>query len=291
MSQTPEAAREGQQISREEVERQIAATIHEIKNRVVVFSGKGGVGKTTVAVNLAYALARSGKQVGLLDADITGPNVSRMVGSSHPFRGGGDKLIPLEVEGLKMVSIAGLLRPGQPVIWRGPLRAKALEQFLWGVDWGPLDFLVVDLPPGTGDEVLTITQRTFPQFAIVVTTPQEVSLIDSHRAANMAVRMEVPHIGIVENMSVLICPSCGAEIPVFGEGGGERQARELGLEFLGKIPIDLEVRKGGDEGRPIVLHGKDTPVAQAFFRLASRVEAILEEGGEDAAASPTGKSG
>lgn len=275
MTQTTQAAQEEQRISREDTEQQIQATVHRIKNRVVVFSGKGGVGKTTVAVNLAYALAKAGKQVGLLDADITGPNVSRMVGVSGPFREGNGKILPHDVAGVKVISIASMLPPGEPVIWRGPLRAKALDQLLWGVDWGSLDFLVADLPPGTGDEVLTITQRTFPQLAIIVTTPQEISLMDSHRAANMAMKMEIPHVGIVENMSGLICPSCGVEIALFGTGGGERQAHELGLEFMGRIPIDLEVRRGGDEGRPAVLYADQSPVAQAFFELASQVDAVL----------------
>jgi len=274
MTGTAQAAPEGRKMSQDDVERRIGETVHLIENRVVVFSGKGGVGKTTIAVNLAYALVRRGRRVGLLDADLTGPNVGRMVGRSGPLRDRSGKLLPHEVEGLKVVSGASLLPPGQPLIWRGPLRAKALEQLLWGVEWGALDFLLTDLPPGTGDEVLTITQRTFPQVAIVVTTPQEVSLIDSHRAANMALEMEVPHVGIVENMSGLVCPTCGTEIPLFGEGGGERQARELGLEFLGRIPIDINVRRGGDEGRPIVLQEEETPVAQAFFNLAARVDEL-----------------
>jgi len=272
---TQTTQQEEQQSSSVDTEQQIQATVHRIKNRVVVFSGKGGVGKTTVAVNLAYALAKAGKQVGLLDADITGPNVSRMVGVSGPFREGDGKILPHEVQGVKVISIASMLPPGEPVIWRGPLRAKALDQLLWGVDWGPLDFLISDLPPGTGDEVLTITQRTFPQLAIIVTTPQEISLMDSHRAANMAIKMEIPHVGIVENMSGLVCPSCGVEIPLFGTGGGERQARELGLEFMGRIPIDLEVRRGGDDGRPTVLYASQSPVAQAFLALASQVDAVL----------------
>jgi ATP-binding protein involved in chromosome partitioning len=278
MTQTAQAAPQGQTTVHEDLDRRIEETIHLIRNRVLVFSGKGGVGKTTVAVNLAYALAKRGRRVGLLDADVTGPNVGRMVGNSDPFRTSPGKLVPHEVEGIEVVSVASLIPPGEPVIWRGPLRAKALEQLLWGVEWGPLDFLVTDLPPGTGDEVLTITQRTHPQMAVVVTTPQDVSLIDSHRAANMALKMEVPHIGIVENMAGLACPTCGTVIPVFGEGGGERQARQLGLEFLGRIPMDLEVRKGGDEGRPIVLHGEEGPVARAFASLACRVDELLGGG-------------
>jgi ATP-binding protein involved in chromosome partitioning len=174
-----------------------------------------------------------------------------------------------------------MIPAGEPVLWRGPLRAKALEQLLWGVEWGTLDFLIADLPPGTGDEVLTITQRTFPQLAIIVTTPQELSLLDSHRATNMAKKMEVAHIGIVENMSGLICPTCGDEIPLFGSGGGATQAEELGVEFLGRIPIDIEVRQGADEGRPIVLHSEEAAVSKAFFQLASRTAGILSEVDQD----------
>ena len=268
-----------QRKSLEEHERQIQATLNQIVNRVVVFSGKGGVGKTTVAVNLAYSLEKRGRKVGLLDADITGPNICKMVGISKPFRGEAGKIFPHEPNGVKVISMAPMIQPGEPVIWRGPLRAKALEQFLVGVQWGELDFLIVDLPPGTGDEILTMTQRTSPQMAVIVTTPQELSLIDSHRAVNMAKKMQVEHIGIVENMSGFICHKCGEEIPLFGSGGGARQAEELGVDFLGRLPIDIEVRQGGDEGRPIVLFSKQAAIPQAFFDIASRVEAMLGQGG------------
>jgi ATP-binding protein involved in chromosome partitioning len=259
----------------EEHERRIQDTLNQITNRVVVFSGKGGVGKTTVAVNLAYALEMRGAQVGLLDADITGPNICKMVGISEPFQGKGQKIFPHDRGGVKVISIAPMLAPGEPVIWRGPLRAKALEQFLTGVEWGELDFLIADLPPGTGDEVLTMTQRTSPQVAVIVTSPQELSLVDSHRAVNMAKKMEIKHIGIVENMSGFICHNCGEEIPLFGSGGGARQAKELGVEFLGKIPIDLDVPRCGDTGQPIVQSSIEGPVSEAFVNLASRVCAIL----------------
>jgi ATP-binding protein involved in chromosome partitioning len=261
--------------SLEDHERRIKNTLDQIANRIVVFSGKGGVGKTTVAVNLAYALERKGSQVGLLDADITGPNICKMVGISEPFRGEAGKIFPHDQEGVKVISIAPMIQPGEPVIWRGPLRAKALEQFLAGVEWGRLDFLIADLPPGTGDEVLTMTQRTSPQVAVIVTSPQELSLIDSHRAVNMAKKMEIDHIGIVENMSGFICHNCGEEIPLFGSGGGARQAAELGVEFLGRIPIDLEVPRCGDTGQPIVLQSGRGPVSEAFVDLASRVRALL----------------
>ncbi|MGD2122704.1 MAG: Mrp/NBP35 family ATP-binding protein [Gemmatimonadota bacterium] len=260
----------------EEHERRIQAALDQIDNRVVVFSGKGGVGKTTVAVNLAYAMEMREKRVGLLDADITGPNIGKMIGMSGPFRGEDGRIFPHDQGGVKAVSIAPMILPGEPVIWRGPLRAKALEQFLSGVEWGELDFLIADLPPGTGDEVLTMTQRTSPQVAIIVTSPQELSLIDSHRAVNMAKQMEIPHIGIVENMSGFICHHCGEEIPLFGSGGGARQARELGVQFLGSIPIDLEVPRCGDAGRPIVLNAEGGPVAEAFMGLASSVCEMLE---------------
>jgi len=274
MTKAAQMVEEERREMQEKHERGIREALAAIKNRVVVFSGKGGVGKTTVAVNLAYALSKIGKRVGLLDADITGPNVSKMVGTSGPYREWEGRIVPHQKEGIKTVSIAPLIPNGAPVIWRGPRRAKALEQFIGGVQWGHLDFLVADLPPGTGDEVLTITQRTSPQLAIVVTTPQEVSLMDSLRAANMAREMDIPRIGIVENMSGFICPSCGAEYPLFGSGGGVQQARELGLEFLGSIPIDIAIRQGGDEGRPIVLHAADAPISQAFIDLAHRLETL-----------------
>jgi len=249
-----------------------------IKNRVVVFSGKGGVGKTTVAVNLAFALSKRGKKVGLLDADITGPNVPQMVGLKEIPGAEGGRIVPSERGGVKFVSIASMIPPGTPIIWRGPLRSKALDQLIGEVNWGKLDVLIGDLPPGTGDEVLTITQRTAPKLAIVVTTPQEVSLIDARRAANMAKKMEVPKIGIVENMSVLICPHCGGRIELFGKGGGSRVAAELGLKFLGEVPIDLKARIGGDAGEPIVLSDPDSEISQAFFTIADEVLRTLGEG-------------
>jgi len=275
MAQTGQMTQEERQKLMQEQQQRIKDVMLQIKNRIVVFSGKGGVGKTTVAVNLAYALAKKSGQVGLLDADITGPNVPKMVGASGAPQAKAGKIVPHDCAGIKVVSIASMIPAGTPVIWRGPLRSKALDQLLGDVDWGKLDFLIADLPPGTGDEVLTITQRTGPQMAIVVTTPQEVSLIDAHRATNMAKKMEVKNIGIVENMSGFVCPNCGKEIDLFGSGGGERLANELGAAFLGKIPIDIEARRGGDEGRPIVLSDDKAPISQAFFKLAATVDEIL----------------
>jgi len=259
------------------LEKGIKEAMDRIRNRVVVFSGKGGVGKTTVAVNLAFALAKRGKSIGLLDADITGPNVPQMIGSKATPQAEEGKIIPHERDGVKFVSLASMIPPGTPVIWRGPLRSKALDQLIGEVAWGDLDLLIGDLPPGTGDEVLTITKRTAPQLAIVVTTPQEVSLIDARRAANMAKKMEVPKIGIVENMSVLICPHCGGRIELFGKGGGSRVAAELDLKFLGEVPIDLKARIGGDAGEPIVLSDPDSEISQAFFTIADEVLKTLGE--------------
>jgi len=254
----------------------IKQAMGQIKNRVVVFSGKGGVGKTTVAVNLAYALEKQGMRVGLLDADITGPNVPQMVGITETAQVEAGRMIPHVVQGIKVISLASIVPAGTPVIWRGPLRSKAIDQFLGEARWGELDFLIVDLPPGTGDEVLTITQRTSPQMAIIVTTPQEVALIDARRAANMAKKMEIERIGIVENMSGLICPHCGGVIDLFGAGGGEREAKKLSLLFLGKIPIDPSVRVEADAGRPIVLANPEATSSQAFFAIATRIERTLK---------------
>jgi len=255
----------------QEREQRIQQNLEQIRHRIVVFSGKGGVGKTTVAVNLSYVLVRRGFQVGLLDADITGPNVPKMIGLDGTFWSNGTQFRPLEKEGLKVVSIAPLVPKDSPVIWRGPLRSVALAQFLGDVIWGRLDFLVADLPPGTGDEVLTSAQKMHPQMAIVVTTPQEMSLIDCRRAVNMAKQLNIPKVGVVENMSGLRCPHCGAEIDLFGTGGGERMAKQMGAILLGKVPIDVETRKGGDKGLPAVLFNPEGDAASAFFQIAKRV--------------------
>ena len=260
----------------------IKQAMGQIKNRVVVFSGKGGVGKTTVAVNLAYALANNGARVGLLDADITGPNVPQMVGITETAQAEAGRIIPHVAQGIKVISLASIVPAGTPVIWRGPLRSKAIDQFLGEASWGELDFLIVDLPPGTGDEVLTITQRTSPQMAIIVTTPQEVALIDARRATNLAKKMEIERIGIVENMSGLICPHCGGVIDLFGAGGGEREAKKLSLLFLGKIPIDPSVRVEADAGRPIVLANPKATISQAFFAIAAQIERTLKDAPKEA---------
>jgi len=250
-------------------------TPERIPHRIVVFSGKGGVGKTTVAVNLACLFAQRAMRVGLLDADITGPNVPQMTGIDEPPRHKGKRLLPHERSGVKVVSLASMLPPDAPVIWRGPMRSKALEQLLDETDWGDLDVLVVDLPPGTGDEVLTIAQKVLPQLAIVVTTPQEVALLDARRAINFAKKLEIPSIGIVENMSGLICPHCGAEIELFGVGGGKREAARHGVEFFGAVPIDPSVCQAGDTGKPIVLGENPSGVATALGAIASEVEKLL----------------
>jgi ATP-binding protein involved in chromosome partitioning len=247
-------------------EQQIKDAMARIKNRVVVFSGKGGVGKTTLSVNLAYALAKRGTSIGLLDADITGPNVPQMVGLSTKTETEQGTIVPHEKAGVRIISLASIIPLGTPVIWRGPLRSKAIDQLLGETRWGELDFLIIDLPPGTG---------TSPQMAIVVTTPQEVSLIDARRATNMAKKMGLSEIGIVENMSGLVCPHCGGDIDLFGRKGGERLAEELAVRFLGRIPIDVAVRVGGDTGEPIVLAAPEAIVSLGFCSIAERICNVL----------------
>jgi ATP-binding protein involved in chromosome partitioning len=261
----------------QEQDKRIDEVLKKIRHRIVIFSGKGGVGKTTVAVNLSYALVKKNKQVGLLDADITGPNVPKMTGaeSSPGVDERSRQIIPQIKDGLQIISIAPMIPSDSPIIWRGPLRSSAISQFLADVVWGELDYLLADLPPGTGDEVLTTAQKMLPQMAIIVTTPQEVSLVDCRRAVNMAKKLNIERIGVIENMSGLICPHCGKEIDIFGTGGGENMARQMGAEFLGRIPMEVETRCAGDKGRPVVLNDSESKTAEVFTNIAKNVEELM----------------
>jgi len=257
--------------------KRIDQVLEKIKYRIVVFSGKGGVGKTTVAVNLSYTLIKRDKKVGLLDADITGPNVPKMTGAvaSPEVDEKSKQIIPQIKDGLQIISIAPMIPVDSPLIWRGPLRSNTISQFLADVHWGSLDYLLADLPPGTGDEVLTTAQKMRPQMAIIVTTPQEVSLVDCRRAVNMAKKLDIPMIGVVENMSGLICPHCGKEIDIFGTGGGEKMAQQMEVEFLGHIPMEVETRRAADRGRPVVLNNPASKTTKAFVDIAKNVENLM----------------
>src|SRR5213596_4158545 len=223
-----------------------------VKNIIAVGSGKGGVGKSTVATNLAVALAKGGARVGLMDADVYGPNVPRMMGVNAPPPVVNEKIIPLQAHGVKLISLGFLIERDQPAIWRGPIVMKIVNQFLRDVAWGQLDYFIVDLPPGTGDAQLSLVQATLVKGAIIVTTPQEVAVGDALRGAKMFQRVNVPVIGIVENMSWFECPHCGKPSALFGSGGGQRLATELGLPLLGQVPLYPKVMEGGDRGLPIV---------------------------------------
>jgi ATP-binding protein involved in chromosome partitioning len=254
-----------------------------VKNIIAVASGKGGVGKSTVSVNLAVALAQAGASVGLLDADITGPNIPMMMGvDGQPMASPEGRIVPLERYGVKVISIQFFVPEGQPIVWRGPLVGGAIQQFLRDVDWGELDYLVIDLPPGTSDAQLTLAQAVPVSGTVLVTTPQEVALADVRKALAMLERMSVPVIGIVENMSAFICPHCGEATEIFGRGGGERFAREHRIEFLGGIPLDVTVRQGGDVGVPAVAQREPGPAALALIHLASIVAAQMSIRAESA---------
>lgn len=256
----------------EEELKRINENVSKIKHRIVVFSGKGGVGKTTVSVNLAYALQLAGNSTGILDADITGPNVPKMLGIEGELIMIDSKLIPFEKKGLKMISMASMLKGGQALIWRGPLRSKIINQFLADVDWGELDYLIADLPPGTGDEILTIAQQMKPDCAVIVTTPQEVSVIDAERAIDMAQKLNIPFIGVVENMAGFACPHCGAVIELFGVGGGEKLAAKFNVPFLGSIPIDIDARILSDKGNPIIYEKPGSDVAISIKSIVDAIE-------------------
>lgn len=254
----------------------ITDNIHDVRHRIAVLSGKGGVGKTTISVNLAFALRLKGMKAGILDADVTGPNVAKMLGIDGELRLENRRIVPWIENEVKVVSLANALPPGQPVIWRGPMRSRLLQQFLGDVEWGKLDYLVADLPPGTGDEIITIAQEMKPDLAIVVTTPQEVSLMDSRRAINMARKMDVPKVALIENMSGLLCPQCGERIDLFGRGGGQKQALEESILYLGALPIDIDARRTSDEGRPIVMVNREAQISAAFRAIADEIDDLLD---------------
>ena len=243
-----------------------------IRNAIAVGSGKGGVGKSTVSVNIAVALAQSGARVGLMDADIYGPNTPTMLGVEKLPPPQGQRLIPAIAYGIKMISMGLLVKPGQPLIWRGPMLNSAIRQFLGDVEWGELDYLIVDLPPGTGDASLSLAQALPLSGAVIVTLPQLVSLEDASRGLNMFKTLEVPILGIVENMSYLDLPD-GTRMDIFGSGGGEQLARATGTSFLGKIPIDQNVRIGGDSGKPIVASHPDSAAARSLREITEMIAA------------------
>jgi ATP-binding protein involved in chromosome partitioning len=244
--------------------------ISGIDRILAVASGKGGVGKSTVASNLAVALARQGRRVGLLDADIYGPSQPKMMGvSKRPSSPDGKIIEPLVAHGVTMMSIGLMMKEGEAVVWRGPMLMGALQQLLGQVAWGKLDVLIIDLPPGTGDIQLTLCQRTHLTGALVVSTPQDVALLDARKALDMFAKLKTPVLGLIENMSTYICPNCGHEAHIFGHGGVAEEARKLDLPFLGELPLALDVRVAGDSGTPIA--ATDSPLAEPYARLAQRL--------------------
>ncbi len=251
--------------------------LHGVKNIVAVASGKGGVGKSTVAVNLALAWAAQGARVGMLDADIYGPSQPLMLGlvGQRPATSDGKHIEPLRSHGVCAMSIGLLVDAEQPMVWRGPMVTQALSQLLADTSWGELDYLVVDMPPGTGDIQLTLAQRVPVSGAVIVTTPQDIALADARKGLKMFEKVSVPVLGIVENMSVYICPSCGHAEHIFGAGGGERMARQYGVRLLGELPLDARIREEADGGRPTVAAAPDTPRAQAYLAMARRTAAAL----------------
>jgi ATP-binding protein involved in chromosome partitioning len=248
---------------------------------LAIGSGKGGVGKSTVSCNLAVALAATGARVGLLDADIYGPNLPRMLGVRRQPSQRDGKIVPVEAWGLKFMSMGLLVEQGEAVVWRGPMLHGAMKSFLHDVDWGELDYLLVDLPPGTGDVQLSLVQQTFVAGAVVVTTPSTVAIEDGIKAVSMFAKLQVPVLGVIENMSYFICPDCSHRHDIFSSGDAETRAREIGLEFLGAVPLHPLVRAGGDSGRPVVAERPDTDYARCFStiagRLAQRVSILAAE--------------
>ncbi len=256
----------------------IVSRMENIDRKIMVMSGKGGVGKTTFAVNLAFALQMNGLKTGILDADLHGPNVPKMLGlDDAKLDSKDDNIIPADIpvgldRQLKVMSIAFLIKKDDPVIWRGPLKINALQQFLGKVDWGELDYLVVDLPPGTGDEPLSIAQLIPDIYgSVIVTTPQDVALADSRRSVNFSKKLGIKVLGIVENMSGFICPKCGEKTDLFKRGGGEKAAKELGVPFLGRIPIDPNIVQDSDAGKPFILSHKESDASGSIMDIIDEI--------------------
>jgi ATP-binding protein involved in chromosome partitioning len=260
-----------------------------VKNVIAVGAGKGGVGKTTVAVNLALALAKAGSRVGILDGDIYGPNVPLMFGLKTQLTSNGQQIVPAEKYGIQVISIGFMTDDDAPVIWRGPMVHSAIQQFFRDVAWRDLDYLIIDMPPGTGDVALSLSQTVPVAGAVVVTTPQQVSLSDSRRAVRMYQKLNVPTLGIVENLSYYACPNCHHESDIFGYGGGERISTEIGIPFLGRLPVYQPISLGSDRGVPIVVAEPDAPATRAFFSVAERVAAQVSIAAHKNAAAHKGK--
>ena len=259
-----------------------------VKHIIAVASGKGGVGKSTTAVNLALGLAANGISTGLLDADIYGPSMPRMLGvTEKPDSADGKMLKPIERHGLRTMSIGYIVNEDTPMIWRGPMVSSALEQMLRDVQWGELDVLVVDMPPGTGDAQLTLAQRVALAGAVIVSTPQDIALVDARKGLNMFRKVAVPVLGIVENMSYFLCPKCGERSEIFGHGGAREEAEKLGVPFLGEVPLHLDIRTTSDSGRPIVIDQPDSPHTQVYKNIAGRVWKQLSANQRGARKAPT----
>ena len=259
-----------------------AEFLTDVKNVLFVGSGKGGVGKSTTAVNLAIALAQTGATVGLLDADVYGPNIPMMMGSEAQLRGAGSKVIPAEAYGITLMSAGFVIKPEQAMIWRGPIVHRLLTQFLSDVHWGERDYLVVDLPPGTGDAPLSLAQSIPGAGAVIVCTPQDVALADARKAIGMFQQLRVPILGIVENMSYFLCPRCDERTEIFSHGGARQAAEAMGVPFLGEVPINVAIREGGDNGRPITATQPESPLAAIYREVAGAVAQQISIVGQEA---------
>ncbi|MBL4638463.1 MAG: iron-sulfur cluster carrier protein ApbC [Proteobacteria bacterium] len=272
-------------ITKHKVQQGIPA-LENIKNIIAVASGKGGVGKSTTAVNLALALAADGAKVGILDADIYGPSQPRMLGTNQrPESADGKSIEPVESFGIQCMSMGFLIEEEEPMIWRGPMVTQALQQMLGDTNWKELDYLVIDLPPGTGDIQLTLSQKVPVSGAVIITTPQDISLLDARKALKMFEKVNVPVLGIIENMSTHICSQCGHEEHIFGAGGGDRMAQQYNVDMLGNIPLDIKIREGADSGHPTVVSDPDSDIALSYRTIARRIAAHLAKQGKDYSAA------